>query len=857
VAEPITISPDKLTNRGLDYASLKEEGTALVQQLAGKVWTDYNEHDPGVTTLEQLCYALTELSYRAEFPLKDLLVDKEGGRINPRRQALFIPRRILPCNPLTVNDYRKLFVDRVPQVANVWLIPYRSPVRARAVNGLYDIALYVPGADPCACDNEYQPDVVRQQVRRVYSRYRNLCEDVHSILILKPVRTVVNARAAINETLAPEAILANMFFNLGNFLAPELQRQSLKSMLDMGKTPDEIFNGPLLRNGFIRDDQLQPRRTEITLQEIIRVMVQSKGVNSVSGVSVQVGVRGATLNDEKPIPVSDKEILQLFTGVDAKLGGFTIRLFKNGIEYKPDPARVQRELDKLWADYRRTYKLMLQYEEFFALPAGQHRDVEQYYSIQNQYPNIYGINAFGLPPEASASRRAQARQLKGYLLVFEQLLADFFAQLAHVKDLYSIEYELQQTYFYQYLTESVPNVEPLLKEDYQPGLSRIIRSQDAVALRRNRFLDFLLALYAETPDVFSAYVSGNQEQGDKDSAERLLQAKLEFLHQLVASTRNRGRGFDYLAPPGARNIAGMEIKSRIQLGMRAYDRRPLTDVLDELALNIVEVNAEATVGRTINHHADHIEENFLPLTALAVEREQPDNQYERPVQLTTLLRAQSVTEAFLRAASEIENFRVGSLPGDDAIALVCKSPTESDWYLVGKFADEESAQAAARTLVGLTQTFNSNSQQLYIVEHILLRFGRSRPDDNPPIQERCDARQDDQAHPDDALDRRDFVYSFTMTAIISAPTGTENGEDYRTLVREVIRQNTPSHIVADYCFLRPREMRQFESLYWAWRSALQHRRRREIIFTSARLRSFLRRCQRPPALPVADMKEGA
>jgi hypothetical protein len=160
-------------------------------------------------------------------------------------------------------------------------------------------------------------------------------------------------------------------------------------------------------------------------------------------------------------------------------------------------------------------------------------------------------------------------------------------------------------------------------------------------------------------------------------------------------------------------------------------------------------------------------------------------------------------------------------------------------------------------LVSLIQTLSRHRRQLYIVEHTLLRFGRSGPDDDAPTPERDDAGQGDQAHPDDPRSQHEFVYSFTITAIISTPSGTQNDEDYQTIVREVIRQNTPAYIVDDYCFLRPREMRHFESLYWAWRSALQHRRRWEILFTSARLRRFLRRCQRRSPLPVNDMKEGA
>ncbi len=81
--------------------------------------------------------------------------------------------------------------------------------------------------------------------------------------------------------------------------------------------------------------------------------------------------------------------------------------------------------------------------------------------MQNQYPNAYGINANGLPFDAGVMRKAQAKQLKGFLLAFDQLLANFLAQLRHVKELFSVESASAQTYFFQYLERSVPNVAPL------------------------------------------------------------------------------------------------------------------------------------------------------------------------------------------------------------------------------------------------------------------------------------------------------------------------------------------------------------------------------------------------------------
>jgi hypothetical protein len=42
---------------GVDFASLRQEALALIPRLAGENWTDHNSHDPGITILEQVCYA--------------------------------------------------------------------------------------------------------------------------------------------------------------------------------------------------------------------------------------------------------------------------------------------------------------------------------------------------------------------------------------------------------------------------------------------------------------------------------------------------------------------------------------------------------------------------------------------------------------------------------------------------------------------------------------------------------------------------------------------------------------------------------------------------------------------------------
>ena len=71
------IKKDVATGDDLDYGFLRKKGREYIEQLARNVWTDYNVHDPGITLLEMLSYALTDLAARIEMPIEDLLTPKE------------------------------------------------------------------------------------------------------------------------------------------------------------------------------------------------------------------------------------------------------------------------------------------------------------------------------------------------------------------------------------------------------------------------------------------------------------------------------------------------------------------------------------------------------------------------------------------------------------------------------------------------------------------------------------------------------------------------------------------------------------------------------------------------------------
>ena len=120
------IDRNRLLAPAQDYAELRDLGLARIQALSGKVWTDHNSHDPGITILETLAYAITDLGYRTGFSTADLLTRPEGVIGSSSETGLFPAHEALTCSPITIADHRQVLL-RIRDVHNAWLDPMQDP----------------------------------------------------------------------------------------------------------------------------------------------------------------------------------------------------------------------------------------------------------------------------------------------------------------------------------------------------------------------------------------------------------------------------------------------------------------------------------------------------------------------------------------------------------------------------------------------------------------------------------------------------------------------------------------------------------------------------------------------------------
>lgn len=587
-----TIAQAPETDPALDWRQLYALGLDHVRDLSRKRWTDYNVHDPGITTLELACYALTELAYRAQFPVPDLLADPDFTKNAAAMEAQFFrAREILPCRPLTANDYRKLLIDRVG-VKNAWIVAaepvhfvdvgkgelvYKDPgtpgTRKVALKGLYRALIEL--------EDGKVPKPIVDDAKAVLQGNRNLCEDFIDVVVIPVVDYALCAEIELEPGAESVEIAAQIKYVVGRYLSPPVANDTLEEMLarkHRDGTPytlPEIFEGPALDHGFIADEELEEGelRTEIRLSDVISLIMDIPGVRAVRDIVIdELGDDGLPAANAPP----DKWRLEVPPESRARLGPGQGRLvfYKRGLPVPADMAAVQVRVAEL-EDAARA-KDESKAKEDPQLPLGRFRRTGTYLSFQNHFPALYGLSQAGLDPRATPRRQALALQLKGYLLLFDQVMANYLAQLAEVRDLFSRDPAVKPTYRAQLVTSFRDAAQV-----YEDGLSRDdleakLETPAARLARRNRFLDHLLSRVGED---FHHYVSIMQSAFGAGPASQI-ELKCAFLSDCPRLGAERALAYNYtLTQPAdlwdSGNISGLERRLARLLDIKVFTRRDL------------------------------------------------------------------------------------------------------------------------------------------------------------------------------------------------------------------------------------------------------------------------------------------
>jgi hypothetical protein len=382
---------------------------------------------------------------------------------------------------------------------------------------------------------------------------RNLGEDFFRYNAIKIDEIALCADIDVLNNAVIEKVQADIFYAVRHFLDPTVFFYSLSEMYEKGLTTDQIFEGPLLQHGFIDDADLvkAERRKTIHVSDLINIIMDIPGVVAIKNIQIA----GIPLDNDDNLPTDavkwcleiplEKNYVPRLTVDRSKL-----LFFKDQLPYKANSVKSQEILDELEATDRPQKITNPDYD--IHLSPGEYKDIQNYYSIQEEFPVVYGVGSPGLPATASVERRAQAKQLKGYLLFFDQLLANYLSQLFHVKDLFSMNEEkgpdgnpvINSTYFSQSLVNIVPDALPLYFDPVNnpEDLQAITEDIETYNERRNRFLDHLMARFSES---FADYAMVVYKIDGPKAPEELIEDKLEFLNNYPLISSARFNAFNY------------------------------------------------------------------------------------------------------------------------------------------------------------------------------------------------------------------------------------------------------------------------------------------------------------------------
>lgn len=800
-----SISPLPDTDPARDQERLFAIGLEHVRELSRQLWTDHNTHDPGITTLELLCYALTDLSYRTSFPVQDLL----AGPANHAEAAdaeLFTARTVLPNRPLTLSDYRKMLID-LPQVRNAWVSkhsltygvdvvnrqlrpvgPDTAETRQVDLSGLYDVR--IDFADHVKTAEQRQ--AVIDEAMQLLQANRNLCEDFVSIAGIEIQKYALCADIALTSDADQDEVAAQIFFQVDRYLAPPVHHHSLAEMLarphaeGRPRTADEIFDGPLLQHGFIDNDDLAASelRSEIRLSDIIHIIMDIPGVQSVGEIALSEVVADADIPAGAPrtkpsanrwrvkVPQQRQPRLAIESG--------RLLLHRRHIALQQNEIKMRARLTQL---KQTEGPPAVPTQEDLPVPQGRNRQTGVYHSFQYHFPANYGLADTGLPSHVDARRRAQAMQLKGYLLFFDQVMANFCAQLSQLSQLLSRQATTEHTYFGQVV--DFPDSDQVYQTHAVDAdqLTELLETPDVAIRRRHRILDHLLARCGENLNNYTDAM----RIGRGPNEQRSLSNKQAFLQYASERGDRRGLADDQTRPKwDSDNISELERRLEMLLGIRGAPRRDLTAVvLDD------HTQIEETTGGEFRFRIKHPSSNKILLSS---SKHYPDQEAaQQELELAINLGQQQAAYERKDSVDGKRFFNVTS-PGGEVIARRIEYFTD----------DRALEEAITEVIVTLRQRYSNEG--MYLIENILLR---PEPDQDGPFLPICIAP----ACPDCA---NNDPYSYRVHIILPAYTGRFIDLDFRRFVEETIRNEIPAHILPKICWADFEQLQNLQTAYREW-----------------------------------------
>lgn len=788
---PITITKAPPAHPSLDFHLLRQEGIKHFQRLSGHLWTDHNTHDPGITIWEHLCYALTDLGYRMQMDLKDILAYKATDSF----EDFFTTAEILSTAPVSLRDYRKLIID-VPGVRNAWIEPadnqtplyfdpdentiitQRNPPEATSrlekieIKGLYRVLLAGEGTG------------VESEVARRLHANRSLGMDFTAIQLMPKESISLEMDIEIEEVEDGVELLGEILYKLDAYVSPQISFYTMFELLEEGKTYEEIFDGPRLEHGFIKDEELDrfQRKTALYASDIIQEVMDVEGVGVVRGLTMVAGTK------------REKWVLNLAENYTPEFQAMisSIRFFRGGLEIKVDQSKAIEYATQKKQAFSNRAAVDGGYDR--KVQGGRARQLQAYESVQHHFPENYGIGERGLSANASPERRGQAKQLKAYLVFFEQILVNLLSQNAHSARLFSFHSEQNRSYYAQSLRGSIRELGTVLNDpsSYRNRLESITESPLDGLKRKKRFLNHILARFGEqfteySLVLFGAISDANGQPSELDIASIEVNTRKTFLQEYPEISSKRHLGFNYTSQSSSwdtEEVSGLKRRIARLLGLRNVNRTNITYLSDGFTIEPEEQGDGSIIYSWVFEHED---------MRMRSHRDYANEEM-----------AQIALQQFIQLAADPANYRI--TPSGRGLRL------EDDAGIIARrdnLRDQAASESLRDDLVSFfSETYPQGSpENFHMLEHILLRpiLGQVIPVATQQLL--------------DKVPRKD-PYSLQVSFILPNWNRRFRDPEFRAYTEQLIRREAPAYLSIFIHWMDWGQMANFENGYRQWLEVL-------------------------------------
>ncbi len=605
--------------------------------------------------------------------------------------------------------------------------------------------------------------------------HRNLDEDFCRVKGVGVEDVAVCADVEVAADADIELVQAKIWLEIERYFNPPVPFYSLQEMIADKVPVEDIFNGPELHNGFIKSVDLENATLKKVLRtsDIVNLLMEIEGVIAVNNLAlskydsegqVVKGYCDPELIEGKNKFDQDKSsaLWQLFISElhqPRLYQNFSRFLFyKNGLPFHPRMDEATDTLTQLRGEAERPK--FIDGENDLPVPGGTYANTEDYFPVQYSLPVTYGVNPIGLPSHVSAQRKAEAKQLKAYLLIYEQLLGNAFAQIANVSELFSLSQGIDRTYFVkEFSKELIVGYDEITKSLNKTNLEGMAETLSEFQDRRNRFLNHLMARFGEQFSEYALMLTNLQ--GKTVASANLITDKISFLNRYPLISHDRARAFNYtrqLCIPG--NISGLEKRISLLLGY--------PDLSFSWKIN-AKKSGLFTIGFSLKDNNNDVWLSGSLNVKTSNENSAKEAAYKEIIRQMVQADAYEIREKDLKFNLNLKN-TAGKLLGSYPKAFTTKA----------------SALDVMNELLGW-----SANEKSFVVEHLLLR--PKFPGD--ALYPACSDGSCQTCGEEDP-------YSFRVTYVMPGWTAPFNiNLDMRRFADRTIRYELPSHVLGKICWV--------------------------------------------------------